>query len=85
MAGTRFGIALGFLTGSAAASVLQGQPSEGDEASAEPRAGIKGVLDNLRARVREAIEAGQEASIEREEELRRDFEATVHRESRKPS
>jgi hypothetical protein len=85
VAGTRFGIVLGFLTGSAAASVLQGQAPEGDEALTKPQAGVKGVLNNLRARVREAIEAGQEASIEREEELRRDFEATVHRESRKPS
>jgi hypothetical protein len=69
MLGLRIGILLGFLAG----AIVKTLDRPGSPAS--------GAIGQVRAHVREAKRAGQAAAREKADEMQRDFERSVHRDS----
>jgi hypothetical protein len=69
----RFGFFLGFLIGSAIASLIE--MSKDDSIALENDGG---PLDQLKRQAREARVAGREAAVEKEAEVMRDWEHETH-------
>lgn len=56
----------------------EGLPEQPDDGADENAQTPRGLLQKIRGRVQEAIEAGREAAREKEDALRREFERSIH-------
>jgi hypothetical protein len=75
----RLGFILGFLLGAALASLFSAAEREKQAPEGARGSGPQQILSALKQHVRDAKEAAQEASLEKQAEMQRDYEAAKHR------
>ena len=83
--GLRMGFIVGFVIGAVIAALTkEQQPETNGTRQASTEAVERGAIGDMKRLVRESLEAAREAKAEKEEELRRQFEASLRRSSSMP-